>query len=485
MNALLIVLGLATLGLAGVAVWLAMGRGRLAAEAAAAREAKAEIEGRAAELAARLEEERAVRAGVERQVAELSAEVDKAAQGHALEEKRMRDLHAQQVGAIADERARSEARLREQIGELNKKFEETFRSLATEALKSSREDFFALAKKTFDVEREKSAAEVDKRKAAVDELIKPIGETLKKTDAKLAEMEKTRTESATAISEQLKAAAEANQFLRMETGKLVRALREPHVRGRYGEIQLKRVAELAGMQAYCDFREQDFSRDGEGQAMRPDMIVRLPSERVVIVDAKCNIQAYLDALQAATPEEADGHLDRFARHVADQASALAKKKYWSLADYDGSPEFVVMFIPGDNFIDAALARQPEILENAARQGVILASPSTLIGLLRAVSVGYKEQRVAKEASELRELGVQFHERACAAFGHLAKLGKALEGVVEKYNDYVGSYQGRLEPTLRRFEDAGVKSGKELADVSTVTVRARLVEAGSADVSAGA
>lgn len=206
------------------------------------------------------------------------------------------------------------------------------------------------------------------------------------------------------------------------------------------------------------------------------MVVRLPNERAVVVDAKCNIAAYLDAIEATSQDEADGHLERFARHVADQAAALAKKKYWALPEYDGSPEFVVMFIPGDQFIDAALSRQPEILENAARQGVILASPSTLIGLLRAVAVGYKEQRLAREAAELRDLGVQLHDRASTAFTYIAKLGSALDQAVNRYNEFVGSYQSRLEPTFRRFEAAGVKSAKELAGVEPVVVRAREVEA---------
>jgi DNA recombination protein RmuC len=237
-------------------------------------------------------------------------------------------------------------------------------------------------------------------------------------------------------------------------------------------VQLRRVAELAGMQGYCDFSEQDSTVDSEGNALRPDMIVRLPSERVVVVDAKTNIQAYLEALDAERPEDAEACLERFARTVADQAAALGKKRYW--AQYDGSPEFVVMFIPGDQFIDAALARRPELLEHAARQGVVLAGPATLIGLLRAVAVGYKEQRLAEEARELRQLGVDFHARAIKAFGSLAELGPILDRAVDKFNEFVGSYQGRLEPTLRRFEEAGAGSGKEMPVIEEITVRARTV-----------
>jgi DNA recombination protein RmuC len=313
---------------------------------------------------------------------------------------------------------------------------------------------------------------MDLKKSAVDQLIKPISETLARTDAKLQEIDKARLQTAATISEQLKAAADASAALRDETGKLARALREPHVRGRYGELQLRRVAELAGMQAWCDFAEQHSTTDADGNALRPDMVVRLPSDRVVVVDAKTNIQAYLDALHAPTPDAAEDCLDRFAKHVADQAAALARKKYW--AQYDGSPEFVVMFIPGDQFIDAALSRQPEILENAARQNVLLAGPSTLIGLLRAVAVGYKEQRLARAAQELRDLGVEFHERAATTFRHIARMGESLATVVDRYNEFVGSYERRLEPTLRKFQEAGAGSSKEIVEVKPVDARPRLV-----------
>jgi DNA recombination protein RmuC len=236
---------------------------------------------------------------------------------------------------------------------------------------------------------------------------------------------------------------------------------------------LKRVAELAGMSPFCDFAEQDQTRSLDGAPLRPDMIVKLPSGRVVVVDAKTNIQSYMDAIGAATPEDAEVCLDRFAKHVAEQATALAKKKYW--AQYDGSPEFVVMFIPGDQFVDAALTRQPEILENAAQQGVILASPATLIGLLRAVAVGYAEERLAAQATELLVLGKELHERFAVAMAHAERLGKAINGAVESYNDFVGSYERRLEPVMRKFEESGVKSGKELPAVEEVVVRARKVE----------
>lgn len=496
MDKMLLALGvILLLGLGGVAAWLGAGRAALAAAARGAAEGRQAAEAALARVGECLAAEERLRREAEDQSLVMRGEVEKGAQRHALEMENRAALFRQEMeameGAHAAELSRQRAVLAErerglaekqalfekEVRESREQLKAVFGDLAGKALAASTDELLKRAEEKFRAQQQAGGTELEKRREAVEALVKPIGETLKKTDEQLTRMEQARTSATATISEQLRATAEANQYLRAETARLVRALREPHVRGRYGEVQLKRVAELAGMQAYCDFREQDFARDGDGQAVRPDMIVRLPNERVVIVDAKCNIQGYLDALQAATPEEAEEHLDRFARHVAEQAGALAKKKYWTMTDYDGSPEFVVMFIPGDNFIDAALARQPDLLEAAARQNVILASPSTLIGLLRAVAVGYKEQRLAKEAGELRELGMQLHDRASTAFAYAARLGTALETAVSRYNEFVGSYQNRLEPTLERFEGAGVKSGKDLPELGPVTVRARLVGAG--------
>lgn len=450
-----IVLGVLAAGGLVAAVWLAVSRGRLAAAAAVGERASAERDRLAGEVeAARGQaakwqvEAAALRERTEGMEREHEAEMAGAGRAHVAEIETMRRLCDQSIAKEKDlaaaqvrSAAQAEERTRKYVEDLEKRFKEAFGSLAGEALTTNREQFLALAEQKLEAKR-----------GAVDELVKPIAETLKRTDEKLAVIEQAGSE------------------LRSETGKLVRALREPHVRGRYGEIQLKRVAELAGMIAYCDFSEQEQTRDIEGNPLRPDMVVKMPSGRTVVVDAKTNIQAYLDAIGAATPAEADACLDRFARHVAEQAAGLARKKYW--AQYEGSPEFVVMFIPGDQFVDAALSRQPEILENAAQQGVILASPATLIGLLRAVAVGYKEHQLASAAAELRELGKELHERVAVAMSHAAKLGRSLNGAVESYNDFVGSYERRLEPVLRRFEEGGVKSAKELPEVGPVVVSAR-------------
>lgn len=461
-------LGALALGGCGAAVWLALGRARLVAEAAAARATAETAEvGRVQDRAererteGRLREvgETLMRVGADR--ARLEQELHGEREAHRvsretlareretalkkLEERLRAEVdHAAEVGRERLESVRREKQaIQEQLEAFEKKLREAFGSLAAEALKSNQQQFLALAEQ-----------KLDAKKGAVEQLVKPIAETLARTDQKLAVIEAAGVE------------------LKSETGRLVKALREPHVRGRYGEVQLRRVAELAGMTAYCDFCEQEQTRDADGNPLRPDMVVRLPNSRSVVVDAKTNIQAYMDAVGAASPEEQERHLDRFARHVAEQATALARKKYWAL--YDGSPEFVVMFIPGDQFVDAALGRQPEILERAAEQGVILASPSTLIGLLRAVAVGYKEQQLAKAAEELRELGKELHERVATAMEHASRLGRHMNSAVEAFNAFVGSYQSRLEPAMRRFEEGGVKSGKSLPKMDEVDSRARSV-----------
>lgn len=466
MDVFAVVLGLAAIAAGAAAVWLAVQRGREAARAAMAESALAqaarerdEARARAGEVDARLRQvesdlaqQRVVAAEAAKDAQAARRELDAAMVSlearHEVELESVRGSHTQELEAerrvmMEKERAFEESKrvLNTELGEMKSTLEQTFKALAAEALDRNTRQIVQMAED-----------KLKARTSVVDELVKPIAETLSRTGERLAQIE------------------QAGVSLKEETGKLVRALREPHVRGRYGEVQLRRVAELAGMSAYCDFCEQNQTRDGDGAALRPDMIVRLPSERTVVVDAKTNIQAYLDALSAPTPEEADRHLARFARHVSEQAAALGKKKYW--AQYDGSPEFVVMFIPGDQFVDAALSRDTDLLDRAAQQGVILASPSTLIGLLRAVAVGYREQQLAKAAEELRELGKELHERASVAVGHIVKMGDSLRQTVERYNDFVGSYERRLEPVLRKFEESGVRSGKELAVVETVEVRVR-------------
>lgn len=366
-----------------------------------------------------------------------------------------------------------EARQRELIDQreaLDARFREGIKAVAADVLKDTNKEALTLMKTAFATEQVRAIGDLDRKQQAVDALVKPIRETLAKTDEKLAALEKERTAAYTGVLEQVRAMQETGRRLDARTADLVAALRKPQVRGRYGEIQLERVIELAGMRTYCDFATQESARDDAGRLLRPDAVVRLPNERCLAIDAKTNIEAYLDAIEAATPEQAEERLEAFARHVSDQAAALSKKEYWSR--FEGSPEFVVMFIPGDQFIDAALQRRPDLLDLASQRGVVLASPSTLIGLLRAVHVGWREKGLSDSANELFALGKTLHERAANAFEHVNSLGAALRRAVDTFNKLVGSTDQMLAPAIRRFEDAGAKSAKELPAPEPIEVVVR-------------
>ncbi|MEZ6241611.1 MAG: DNA recombination protein RmuC [Phycisphaerales bacterium] len=443
MEIAIIVLSVASVFLAGALAWALLGRAQFAKETGEAR------------------------GNVESLERELAYSRDRLVQDEGvIEELRLKLQQAQNDLARADERREATARELAERGTLEKRFSDAFKALSAEALKSSRDEFIQQAKPVFEAAKKEHS-----------ELVKPIGETLAATREKLEQIEKARTESFAKLMTNVESMTGANNALRDETARLTRALSKPEIRGQYGEIQLKRVAELAGMTSYCDFVEQASQRDAKGNLLRPDMVVKLPNERVIAIDAKTNTLAYIEAVNEPDEKKRDGHLDRFAKHVSEQAKKLADKSYW--AAWQGSAEFVVMFVPGDHFIDAALQRKPELLEEAAQRGVILASPSTLIGLLRAVAVGWHEHKLAQETRELIRLGVELHERAGAAFEHADKLGDSIRQSVERYNKLVGSIDSRLTPTLKKFEDAGAKSGKPLAELKPVDGSTRMLQAAGA------
>jgi len=319
-----------------------------------------------------------------------------------------------------------------------KRLTEQFEAIGGKSLRANQE---ALSK--FLTDRLKDAdklsqAELDKRKQAFEELVNPISETLDATKKQI-----------TQLDERVKASGESSESLVKTTAKLARALAKPHVRGAYGEIQLKRVVELSGMRSYCDFSEQDTREDSDGRSQRPDMIVKLPNDRVIVVDAKAPIYAYHEAVNAETPEEREVQLEKFGKDIRKQVSELNSKQYWK--NYEHTPDFVVMFVPGDNYIDEALSRHPDLIEFASNKKVIFASPSTLIGLLRAVALGWEEQRLSESARALGKLGEELLERSEIVFEHTASLGKSLSQSIGHYNSVVGSLSSRLVPTLRKFE----------------------------------
>lgn len=498
---LALVLGLVALAGAAGVVWLLIQRGGLVARAAAAEEglgtARASLATAEAERS-RLRDEAASLAGkvstlsadaarlleqikgLERRHADTVAasqrQLDEALDAQRQNFAREREGDAKAMRAKDEAAARREADLKAFVDEAHGKLREAFGAAAGEQLKSASAAFLTLAQERLGGTLTQGEAALKAQKAEVLGLVKPIADTLAKTDEKLAALERERTGSYAALKAQVEQMAQQGAALQKETGQLVQALREPRIRGYYGEIQLKRVAELAGMREYCDFVEQDQTRNDAGERLRPDMVIRLPNAREIVVDAKANILPYLDALKAETPEAAEACLVRFADGIANQAAALGKKAYWT--QYHGSAEFVVMFVPGDQFVDAALARRPDLLETAAGAGVILASPSTLIAMLRAVAVAFREEKLAREAAELLTLGKELHERASTALGHIEKLGETLGRAVGHYNAFVGSYESRLEPTLERFAQIGADGGKKQPEVEPVTVTVRALRPGS-------
>lgn len=448
-----LILGILAGLFAAAAVWLALGRGRLQADAAAARAERDAAIGERDRIRSEHEAQASVLRDLhshcntlETQLATLNANYEAQTTAHAAELQSAHELHAERVRALE---AR-ERQLKQDFVTRDAEIKEHFKALAADALKGSNDAFLTLAKQTFEQHQQTATAELDKRKTAVDELVRPLRETLTKTEERLLGL------------------AETSGALKSETARLVHALSKPDVRGRYGEIQLRRVLEVAGMREYCDYQEQASTVDDSGRPLRPDMIVKLPNDRVIVVDAKTNTLAYVEAVHATTPEEREACLERFASHVAEQVAALSKKSYWS--EFNGSPDFVVMFIPGDQFLDAALARRTDLIEKAAAQNIILASPSTLIGLLRAVAVGWREKGLEDQARELFELGKQLHDRAATAFGHVASVGQAIDQAGKRYNVMVGSIESRLLPTLRRFEDSGARSAKTLPALPQVDVQ---------------
>ncbi len=364
----------------------------------------------------------------------------------------------------------SNRKLEERIAALDQQTRAAFAEAANRAISNASTDFLRLAETKMLEQQQAAAGKFAEQHHAIGELVRPIGETLRKAEEKLGEIERTRAEAFGQITERLREVAHHSDLLRKETGSLVGALKRPEVRGSYGEIQLRRVVELAGMREYCDFDIQHSTTSESGKVLRPDMIVRLPNERQVVVDAKCNILGFLDALESPDEADRDRKLDKFANDMVQQVDALAKKQYAS--QYARSADFVVMFVPGDQFIDAAAKRRPEMLEDALARGIIIATPATLLGLLKAVHMGWNEKRIGEQAEELRRLGKELHERAATAWEKLSAVGSRLNQAVEAYNGAIGSIESRLTPTLRKFENAGAGSGKDLESPQLVTLRAR-------------
>lgn len=379
-------------------------------------------------------------------ITSLRQELSDAQQARVTAETRMEDASRQ----LTDQKVLIDHTRQELVG--------SFQALSGEALKQNNEAFLKLAAVSFEALQIKAEGDLVQRQHAVDALVRPLQESLQRYDEQLRFLEQSRQSAYGGLDQHLRSLAESQQRLQQETGNLVKALRAPTVRGQWGELTLKRVAELAGMVDHCDFAEQ-LSVTGDEGRFRPDMVVQLPGGRQIIVDAKTVLSAYLDAHEAQNEAQQMEALRRHAAQVKSRMDELSLKAYWT--QFDRAPEFVVLFLPGEQFLGAALDQNPRLIEEGFANGIVLATPATLIALLRSVAYGWRQERMTAHAEEAGRLGKELYERMAVLAEHMNDVGQALGKSVSAYNRAVGSLETRILPAARRFKELGVSSDRDV------------------------
>jgi DNA recombination protein RmuC len=373
-------------------------------------------------------------------------------------------------GRLADVETRRELELKaaserlEELKELREKFETTFKALSSDALQRNNQQFLELAKQSFGRLQEGAKGDLEKRQQAINELVGPIKKSLEQVDEKIQLIEKAREGAYSGLQEQVRNLLESQGRLQTETNNLVFALKTPSVRGRWGEMQLKRTVEFAGMIENVDFVQQE-STDTENGRLRPDLIVKLPGGKNIVVDAKAPLDAYLQALESKDGDEVVRQLKRHARQIRDHIKALGSKQYWR--QFDPSPEFVVIFLPGEAFFSAALEQDPDLLQYGTSENVLLATPTTLIALLKAAAYGWRQEAIADEAKQISALGRELYERLTTQTEHYVDVGKSLKKAVDSYNKSIRSMETRVLVTARKFESLAEDSKKKLPTLDQI------------------
>ncbi|APZ44306.1 DNA recombination protein RmuC [Acidihalobacter ferrooxydans] len=439
----------------------------LATELAAAQTARSQAQATAAAVAARLEGREEALVGLRDELAERDRQLtrDRAEIGV------LKTQGAELAERLAQERKASAEKLA-LLEEARTQLADAFKALSSDALQHNNESFLKLAQENLQRFQQGAQSDLEKRQKAIEQLTQPIRERLEKFDGKLDALEKSRHGAYQALDTQLKALVETHlPQLHRETADLVKALRQPQARGRWGEVQLRRVVEMAGMLEHCDFDEQVSQTQDDGSRLRPDLIVRLPGGRQVVVDAKAPVAAYLDAVEAQDETARAQAVVRHARQVRDHITALGKKAYFD--QFDPTPEFVVLFVPGEAFFSAALAQDPALIEYGAENRVIPASPTTLIALLKAVSYGWRQEAMAQNAAEVAALGKELYERIATLSDHWSRVGQRLNQAVDAYNSSVGTLERRVLPSARKFRDLkAVAADREIDPLAPLTQETR-------------